>query len=96
MIDAKTADVRLLAGDVDGGRKVDPFNYQSNPEMQRPLWMMTFSKSEFATIEDLNKTRELLDKYGYRVTYESVVGESHSPTNKIIQQMFRWLESAAS
>lgn len=93
--DAKTADVKLLRGDVDSNEYVAPFAYQKDTAKHRPLWLLNYTESEYVKPEELQKTRELLDEFGYSVTYETVEGEPHSPSQKIVQNIYRWFENQA-
>ncbi len=95
-IDAKTANFILQNGDVDRDSKIDPFAYDKNPAKQKPLWLMSYTKSEFVPAEDLDKTHDFLKEYGYSVTYETVVGEPHPPSQKNIRQIYRWFNSQTS
>jgi predicted esterase len=91
--DSKTADVKLLRGDAAQGEYIAVFDYRKDASLHQPLWMMNFTESEYVSQEEIQKTKELFEQFGYAVTYETVVGESHSPSQKVIQQMYRWLQS---
>lgn len=91
--DAKTYNALIMKGDATSPDYVDPFRYKEKPEERRPLWMMNFSKSTLVPEADLAKTKELLAKYGYVVTYAMVEGEPTSPDQKTIQKIYEWLQS---
>ncbi len=91
VVEAKGATMKIPQG--DSGDKADPFNFSSKAELHRPLQLLSFTKSTVITQEDLEKTREVLSKFGYPVTYGTLEGESYSPTEKMSQQMYDWFVS---
>ena len=92
-VEAKAAGAWILADDANSGRKLDPFNYSDESKSHRPLWLLNFTQSKLVSAEDLQRTNEVLTKYGYPVAYEKIEGEPYSPTQKMIQQMYGWLKS---
>jgi poly(3-hydroxybutyrate) depolymerase len=91
VVEAKTYGFEILEG--DSGTRLDPFNYTNKTEQHRPLWLLNFTQSQTVSAEDLEKTREYLEKFGYPAVYEKVEGEPYPPTQKIIQQMYGWLKT---
>ena len=92
-VDCKTANTTMLRGQADQAEFAGPFAYQDDPAKQCPLWLMNYTKSEYVSAEDLAKTKEILGKYNYPVTYTIVDGEPHSPSQKVIRQIYSWLQS---
>jgi len=94
VVEAKTAGVEILQG--DSGTRTDPFAFTDKADQHRPLRLLNFTGSQFVSAEELKRTEELLNKFGYTVTYEKIEGEPYAPTEKMIQGMYDWFKTLKS
>jgi hypothetical protein len=92
-VDSKVYKTVKQGYDEGDGSYVGWFDFRSKPEKQLPLLLIDYGKRRSVSPEDSKMTREILDKYGYPVTYESVAGGVGYPDQPTMKKIYKWFSS---
>ena len=92
-VDSKVVNTIVSGGDTGDGSFVGTFDFRNDSARHLPLLLIDFGEGSSVSKEDSKKTREVLEQYGYPVTYQSLKGYSEYPTKSVIHQMYDWLRN---
>lgn len=82
----------ISAGDAGDGQFVGVFDFQKNPKRQIPILLIDFEGGNFVSEQDRQDNYEVLEKYGYPVSFETFPGNSHKPGNREIKKIYSWFK----